>query len=82
MARNKLVGYIQKITFKQYLPLLLGQEAYQTFIGPYKGYNSSIRPDINLEFSGAAYRIGHPLLFDQIDSYDYFNRKNKTFKMQ
>jgi hypothetical protein len=31
-------------------------------IGPYQGYNSSADPTIKIEFSTAAYRIGHPYI--------------------
>ena len=39
MARNKVVGFIQKICFDEYLPLLLGQEIFDKFIGEYQGYD-------------------------------------------
>ena len=82
MARNKIIGFIQKITFKEYLPLLLGKEAFQRLIGDYKGYDESIDATINLEFATAAYRIGHPLLADGINFYDYFNKKGKFVSMK
>lgn len=48
MARNINVGFIQKITYKDYLPKLLGSQAYNRFVGPYRGYNSQVDPSLSL----------------------------------
>lgn len=82
LARNKVIGFIQKITFKEYLPLLLGQEAFDRFIGEYKGYDEKVDATINLEFATAAYRIGHPLLANSINVFDFFNKKIKSILMK
>lgn len=71
MARNRIIGLLQKITFKEFLPLLLGPDAYEHYIGAYKGYDNTFNPNVNIEFSTAAYRIGHPLLSNKIDIFDY-----------
>ncbi len=56
---RKIVGaQMQVITYKEFLPLLLGPTA----IPPYGGYNDQIDPTISNEFSGAAYRFGHSML--------------------
>jgi len=47
-ARNKVIGFIQKITFKEFLPKLLGQTAFDQYIGKYLGYDSKINPTINV----------------------------------
>ena len=38
-ARNYVIGLIQKITYEDFLPILLGYEGYQKLIGRYQGYN-------------------------------------------
>jgi hypothetical protein len=61
---------------------LLGQNAFDFYIGKYKGYDKTINPNVNIEFSTAAFRIGHPMLFSKIDIYDYENRKSSTVNLE
>ena len=67
---RKIVGaLIQKITYEDYLPKILGSNVNK-FIGPYTGYNGTIDPSIPNSFATAAYRYGHSLirlLFDRLD---------------
>jgi peroxidase len=56
---RKIVGaQMQVITFKEFLPLLLGPTA----ISQYTGYDDQVNPAIGNEFSAAAYRFGHSML--------------------
>ena len=56
---RKIVGaQIQVITYKEFLPLLLGPG----IIPMYGGYDDSVNPGISNEFSAAAYRLGHSML--------------------
>ena len=55
-ARKWVGGYIQAITFEEWLPTL------GIHVAPYSGYDSNIRPDIMNVFSAAAFRIGHTLI--------------------
>lgn len=48
MARNKIIGFLQKITYTEYLPALLGQAAFDQYIGEYKGYDPNVDPSMNL----------------------------------
>ena len=61
-ARRLVIAQIQKITYEEYLPGLVGPTA----IAPYTGYNPSINPSIYNEFSAAAYRLGHSMVGDQV----------------
>ena len=61
-ARNMVAAQMQVITYKEFLPLLLGREG----IPRYRGYNPDIDASIANEFSTAAYRLGHSLLSPQI----------------
>ena len=73
LARNYVIGLLQKITFYDFLPILLGDLKYYEEIGTYKGYNSSENPNIVTEFSTAAFRIGHSLIVNKyplINQYD------------
>lgn len=56
---RKIVGaQMQVITYREFLPALLGEDA----IPPYGGYDEEINPGIANEFSTAAYRFGHSML--------------------
>lgn len=53
---------IQSITYNEFLPALLGEDAIQR----YTGYDSSVDPSIANEFSTAAYRFGHTMLSSEL----------------
>ena len=58
-AARKIVGAeIQKITYGEFLPLLLGVD----LTAGYTGYDTTVDPGISNEFSGAAFRVGHTML--------------------
>lgn len=57
-ARRIVAGIMQKITYDEYLPGLLGINS----IPDYTGYNNGTNPGIHTEFSTAAYRLGHSML--------------------
>ncbi|MBY6069307.1 peroxidase [Leisingera aquaemixtae] len=57
-ARARVEALVQAITFKEFLPILLGDDAF----GAYQGYDPDVNPGIAIEFSGAVYRLGHTLL--------------------
>lgn len=64
---RKLVGaMVQAITFNEYLPALLGDNA----ISFYGGYRSRVNPGIANEFSTAAFRLGHSMLADDVEFMD------------
>ncbi|MBX3374760.1 MAG: hypothetical protein KF817_13085 [Phycisphaeraceae bacterium] len=54
-ARRIVGAFMQVVTFQEYLPALLGEDA----IPPYAGYDPEIDPRIANEFSAAAFRFGH-----------------------
>ena len=72
---RKIVGaMMQVITYKEFLPLLLGEKGYNTFVGPYKGYSYTVDAAIPNAFASAAYRFGHSLVNPQ------FARLDKDYK--
>lgn len=56
-ARRMVIAQIQIITYEEFLPALIGEEA----ISPYVGYTPG-DATISVEFAGAAYRLGHTLI--------------------
>jgi hypothetical protein len=61
-ARRMVAAQMQVITYKEFLPVLLGKNA----LSKYKGYNPNVDARISNEFSTAAYRLGHSLLSPKI----------------
>ena len=55
VARLVVEAQYQNAVFNEYLPLLLGAEN----IPAYQGYDQTVDPNVAIEFSTAAYRLGH-----------------------
>ncbi|XP_001354288.3 peroxidasin [Drosophila pseudoobscura] len=71
---RKIVGaQMQHITFKQWLPLIIGESGMQ-LLGEYKGYNPQLNPSIANEFATAALRFGHTII------NPILHRLNETFQ--
>ncbi|NND98676.1 MAG: peroxidase [Pirellulaceae bacterium] len=60
-SRAIVIAELQSITYNEYLPALLGEDA----LSQYSGYDSSVDPAIANEFSTAAFRFGHSTLNDE-----------------
>ena len=56
---------MQKITYDEFLPALLGHK-----LGSYPGYDDSVDPSISTEFATAGYRMGHSMVAGDIDFFD------------
>ncbi|MBZ3870951.1 Thyroid peroxidase [Sciurus carolinensis] len=57
---RKVVGALhQIITLRDYVPRILGPEAFRQHIGPYEGYDPTVNPTVSNVFSTAAFRFGH-----------------------
>lgn len=57
-ARRIVGAQMQVITYKEYLPVLLGPDLMR----PYRGYRPEVDGSIRNLFSGASYRYGHSAL--------------------
>jgi peroxidase len=68
-ARAIVGAEIQIITYRDFLPLLLGNNP----LAPYRGYRPEVNASIANAFSGAAYRVGHTLLSPQLLRLDSHN---------
>lgn len=61
-ARRIVTAELQSITYNEFLPALLGEDA----ISDYQGYDSSVNPNLSNVFSTAAYRFGHTMLSPEL----------------
>jgi len=61
-ARTVVIAEMQAITFNEFLPALLGEDA----MGAYQGYDPAVNPSISNVFSTAAYRFGHSMLSSEL----------------
>ncbi|XP_055381026.1 uncharacterized protein LOC129611751 isoform X2 [Condylostylus longicornis] len=66
---RRIIGALfQHITYREFLPLILGREVCRLFdldllnSGYYTGYDPHINPSIANSFSAAAFRFGHSLI--------------------
>jgi hypothetical protein len=71
-ARRKVIAELQKITYDEFLPAILGPNAMPA----YRGYQSEVNPGIANEFSTAAFRFGHSMLGDDIEFLDNDGNEN------
>ncbi|XP_064364587.1 thyroid peroxidase [Dromaius novaehollandiae] len=57
---RKIVGALhQIITVRDYIPKIIGPDAFNQYIGLYRGYDPTINPTVSNIFSTAAFRFGH-----------------------
>jgi peroxidase len=70
-ARRIVVAELQKITYDEFLPALLGGNTpASAALRAYRGYRADVNPGIATEFSTAAFRFGHSMLGDDIQFLD------------
>lgn len=65
-ARRVVGAELQAITYNEFLPALMGPNAFR----PYSGYKPAVNPTISNEFATSAYRLGHSMLGDDIEFLD------------
>lgn len=70
-ARAIVIAEIQAITFREWLPAVLGRGA----VDQYHGYKPNVNPGISNEFATAAFRFGHSLLGDDVEFLDNQGRE-------
>ncbi|HRW55201.1 MAG TPA: peroxidase family protein [Phycisphaerae bacterium] len=66
LARAIVGAEMQAITYREFLPVLLGPNA----VRPYDGYKPDVNAGIANEFATAAYRVGHSMLSSEMYRLD------------
>ena len=62
LEARKIVGaMVQKVTYSEWLPAILGEDGMKK-LGKYSGYDSSKNPAVTNIFATAAFRFGHTLI--------------------
>ena len=61
---------LQIITLRDYVPRILGPEAFGRHVGPYRGYDPSVDPTVSNVFSTAAFRFGHATIHPLVRRLD------------
>ena len=69
-TRKIIIAIIEAVTFKEYLPTMLGEQLFNQLIGEYKGYNENLDANLPNAFAGAAFRIGHSQVQPQLERLD------------
>lgn len=80
IARNYVIGLLQKIYIKDFVPILLG-DRYDEIVGKYAGYKANVNPNIPTEFATASYRLGHSLLVNKIPAISKSNNVVKEYAL-
>jgi hypothetical protein len=85
-ARALVIAELQVITYKEWLPALLGSGA----LARYRGYNPAVNPAIANEFSTAVFRL-HSTINDDVEffdnegratTFDYVNSAGETITVE
>ncbi|EGC30492.1 hypothetical protein DICPUDRAFT_83593 [Dictyostelium purpureum] len=63
-SRSCIIEQIQKITYEEYLPLLLG------YFANYTGYNPNINSQVSNEFFSTAFKFVHSEMASSVEYYD------------
>ncbi|XP_029018196.1 eosinophil peroxidase-like [Betta splendens] len=61
-ARKIMGAYFQIITYRDYLPLIVGPDLIAKLLSNYPGYDETVNPSIASVFATAAFRFGHLIL--------------------
>lgn len=66
MARKIVGAEIQKITYQEWLPVMLGGDG----LGSYTGYDDTVNATIANSFASATFRFGHTMVGEVLERYN------------
>ena len=70
LTREIVAAEIQKITYEDYLSIILGQRFFDEIIKPYEAYDPRLDSTVPNAFATAAYRFGHSQIQPVLDRLD------------
>ncbi|XP_063915826.1 chorion peroxidase-like isoform X2 [Zophobas morio] len=79
-TRRIVIALFQHITYREFLPIVLGQEVMELFgltlerKGYYSGFDKRVNPAIANSFGTAAFRFGHSLVQNSYVRFDTHHR--------
>ncbi|XP_029316795.1 thyroid peroxidase [Cottoperca gobio] len=77
---RRIIGALhQIITMRDYVPKIIGQEAFEHHIGPYQGYDPSTDPSVSNVFATAAFRFGHATISPILSRLNESLQKHEHF---
>ncbi|XP_043574595.1 eosinophil peroxidase-like isoform X2 [Chiloscyllium plagiosum] len=79
-ARKILGAFQQIITYRDFAPLVIGDEATMKYLSSYEGYDESIDPGIANVVSTAAFRFGHLMINPKLFRLDENYQEHPQFK--
>uniref|UniRef100_A0ABM5F0S2 Thyroid peroxidase n=1 Tax=Pogona vitticeps TaxID=103695 RepID=A0ABM5F0S2_9SAUR len=76
---RKIVGALhQIITMRDYIPKIIGPEAFDQYVGAYKGYDPSVDPTVTNIFATAAFRFAHAAIHPVIKRLNMAYREDPS----
>ncbi|XP_032877969.1 thyroid peroxidase [Amblyraja radiata] len=70
---------IKIITMRDYIPKILGSQAFDRFMGKYEGYSERLNPTLSNVFATAAFRFGHTTISPRIQRLDESYKEHATY---
>ncbi|XP_048387275.1 thyroid peroxidase [Stegostoma tigrinum] len=68
---RKIIGALhQIITMRDYIPKILGSQAFDQLLGKYDGYDETLNPTLSNVFATAAFRFGHATISPKVQRFD------------
>lgn len=71
--------FVQIITMRDYIPKILGSQAFDRFMGKYEGYSERLNPTLSNVFATAAFRFGHTTISPRIQRLDESYKEHATY---
>ncbi|XP_014396032.1 PREDICTED: thyroid peroxidase [Myotis brandtii] len=65
-SETPISPFPQIITLRDYVPKILGPQAFGQHVGPYEGYDSTVDPTVSNVFTTAAFRFGHATVHPRV----------------
>lgn len=76
-ARRVNIAQFQRIVYEEWLPAMLGRG-----VGAYGGHKRSVDGGISVEFAGAAFRVGHTMVGEEVRRVGRQGKEKGRFKLR